>query len=241
MVYVIADLHGSRSRYEETTRTMPYFSEDDYVIVAGDAGLEYGTFAMRALKREMSCEACTFIIMRGNHDARYWDKARSNPQEWTIDEESGFAYENRFPNIKYIRDSGGVYDIGGHKILFVPGGCSPDKSYRVANGLPFEPREELTVEEADSLLDVAEKNDFDYVVSHVAPYSVLTRLGHLLMGLIDQSGVSLFTEKLCDEIYNECTWKEWLFGHYHADMCFDDVNMTLLYNKYEVIGDELPI
>lgn len=241
MIYVIADIHGSVSRYRDVMLFMPKLEKDDFVIIAGDAGIMYGSYVMGSLRTCMAHEDCTFIVMRGNHDSRYWDIARSNRDKWVIDEENGFAYEKKYPNIKYVKDSGGVYTIDGKDILFVPGGYSVDKYYRLESGYPFEPREELTVEEADALLREAETKHFDYIVSHAAPYSLRPRIEDLFLGYVDQSSVSLFTEKMLDEIYCECSWKEWLFGHYHADRYFDDINMTMLYNKYGVIGDELPV
>lgn len=241
MVYVIADIHGSVSRYYKITKYMPKFTEDDVVIIAGDAGLSYGPYSMDALKACMAHEKCTFVVMRGNHDNRYWDMAEKDRDNWVIDMNTELAYEKRYPNIKYVRDTGGVYTIDHNDILFIPGGYSPDKWYRLENNMPFEPKEELTVEEADALMEEIETGHFDYIVSHVAPYALRPRLEDLFLDYVDQDSVSLFTEKFLDEVYNDCQWTEWLFGHYHADRYFDDLDMAMVYDKYGVIGDELPV
>ena len=74
MVYVIADIHGSALSLQQDMKYMPELTKDDYIIIAGDAGLEYGQYSMGSLKKYMMKLPCTFIVMRGNHDNRYHDQ-----------------------------------------------------------------------------------------------------------------------------------------------------------------------
>ncbi len=241
MVYVIADIHGSLQSLQERIRLMPMLTEDDYIIIAGDAGLMYGDYNMGSVKKFMKKLKCKFIIIRGNHDNRYHDYARQNPDTWMFSDDGMYAWENKYPNILYVKDGGGVYSIGGNSILFIPGAYSVDKPYRLARGLPFETREELTIDEADNLLEEAEQVRFDYVVSHTCPYFLLPKLQYLFLDYVDQSKVSYWTEKICQAVYDNIggNYKAWYFGHFHDDRYFEEENLTMVYNSFEVItGDE---
>ena len=79
MVYVIADIHGSALSLQQDMKYMPELTKDDYIIIAGDAGLEYGPYSMGSLKKYMKKLPCTFVVMRGNHDNRYHYMARQKP------------------------------------------------------------------------------------------------------------------------------------------------------------------
>lgn len=237
MIYVIADIHGSIIELDSKLRLAVSLNEKDTVVVAGDAGLMYGSYDMKELKRYMNEYGCKFIVMRGNHDARYHDVARNNSGKWTFTDDGMYAFENRYPNILYVKDIGGVYNIDGFDILFIPGAYSVDGPYRKAMGYPFEPREELDWKEADALLDEAEKKHFDYIVSHTCPVSLVPKLEDLFLDGVDQSEVSYWTEKICEEVYQDFkgNFKAWYFGHFHDDRYFPEENLTMVYNSFEVI------
>lgn len=240
MIYVIADIHGGSLDLERKLRYAPELTENDTVIVAGDAGLMYGTYDMRALKYHMANYPCRFIIMRGNHDARYFETALQSHDTWSFTEDGMYAFEKRFPNILYVKDTGGIYEIEGRRFLFIPGAYSVDKPWRLACGYPYEPREELTVAEADSLIQEAIQGDFEYVVSHTCPYHLIPRLEDLFLDGVNQSEVSYWTEKVCDEIFNECRgkWKMWWFGHFHDDRVFEDEDIQMIYNGFGVVPND---
>lgn len=240
MIYVIADIHGGPLDLGRKLQYAPKLTENDTVIVAGDAGLMYGAYDMQALKLRMGGYPCRFVIMRGNHDARYFDVAMRNPETWSIVEDGKYAVENQFPNILYVKDSGGIYEIDGHKFLFIPGAYSVDKPYRLAVGLPYEPREELTAAEADVLIQEAARGEFEYVVSHTCPYHLLPQLEDLFLDGVDQGHVSYWMEMVCDEIFNECSgkWKMWWFGHFHDDRDFEDEGMQMICSEFGVVPDD---
>lgn len=237
MVYVIADIHGSALSLQQDMKYMPELTEDDYIIIAGDAGLEYGPYSMGSLKKYMKKLPCTFVVMRGNHDNRYHYMARNNPDRWSFTDDGMYAYENKYPNIMYVKDIGGVYTIDGKDILFIPGAYSVDKYYRLANGLAYEPREELSWFEADNLFEEIDSKHFDYVISHTAPLSLVPKLEHLFLAQVDQGSVSHWTEKICDEVYTNYSFKHWYFGHFHSDMELSD-NVTMVYAGFGVIGND---
>lgn len=233
MVYVIADIHGSVSRLSQILYGLN-LNKDDYVIIAGDAGLRYGQYNMGSLKKAMKSFPCKFVIMRGNHDARYEKIARIyEPGKWEflID---GMFYEPKYPNILYVKDTGGVYDIDEKKILFVPGGYSVDKWYRMQMGYPWEPEEELSDLEFKKLYSISDSQEYDYVISHIAPYKINSQLQDLFLDGIDQSTVSTYSEEMCNYFYDKHNWKLWVFGHYHADRLFDG-NMVMVYNKFAIL------
>ena len=237
MVYVIADIHGSALSLQHDMKYMPELTKDDYVIIAGDAGLEYGQYSMGSLKKYMNKFPCTFVVMRGNHDNRYHYMARNNPDRWSFTDDGMYAYENKYQNIMYVKDGGGVYTIDGKDILFIPGAYSVDKYYRLANGLAYEPREELSWFETDALFAEIDSKNFDYVISHTAPLSLVPKLEHLFLDCVDQRCVSQWTEKICDEVYMNYKFKHWYFGHFHSDMELSD-NVTMVYAGFGVIGSD---
>lgn len=238
MVYVIADIHGSNDRFDTMMQYVEHerpMTESDVVIIAGDAGTQYGTYNMGSLKKNMKSYDCKFIVLRGNHDKRYWKEAKVHPEKWTIEDD--YAFENKYPNILYVKDEGGIYNINGYRVLFVPGGYSVDKDYRLKNGLPYEYDEELTYSEANDLLCLAETGGYDFIISHVAPTKLHPKLSEFFMPCIDQSSVRDFVSELCDEIFKVGKWKMWFFGHYHGDKYFPEENMDMIYEKYGRLDD----
>lgn len=229
MVYVIADLHGNANVLFDLLDGMA-LTQNDQVIVAGDVGIHYGNCHQGSLELAMASLPCDFIVMRGNHDARYEARARLHPHEsgW-CQLADGMWSKHGFPNIKYVPDAGGVFDIGGKSVLFVPGGYSVDGWYRKEHGLPFEEDEELSYSEMVRLYDIADKEHYDYIISHVAPYALKDKLDDLYTGHIDEKAVSHFTEKLCNYFYTKGGFKKWVFGHYHADRVFGG-GVVMTYN-----------
>lgn len=226
MVYVIADLHGRADALFELLEGME-LCRNDKVIVAGDVGLRYGGNRSIGLERAMASYPCDFIVMRGNHDARY--EAVSMMEAGWCRTPDGMVCNCTTPNIKYISDAGGVFNVGGKSVLFVPGGYSVDGWYRKMHHLSFEDGEELTYAEMVRLYDTSDKVPYDYVISHVAPYEVLNQLSDLFIDGTDHKNISHFTEKMCSYFYQKHNYKRWVFGHYHADRIFDG-GLVMTYN-----------
>lgn len=233
MVYVIADIHGKADDLNDLMSLIPWCS-DDHIVVAGDVGLQYGNYKSEQLEAAMASYPCTFVVMRGNHDIRYERTAVEGGRGWCRLPD-GMLGKHDVTNVKYVPDCGGVFNIDGKNILFIPGGHSADGWYRKAYGLPYEEQEELTYMEMVRLYDVADQAGYDYVVSHVAPYAIREQLSDLFVGGIDEKAVSHFTEKMCNYFYEKGGFKKWVFGHYHADRKFDG-GLVMTYNIPVALG-----
>ena len=118
-VYLTGDKHSHVLNYKAADEDL---RKGDVIIVCGDAGIEYGRYSEPRIKEVLKYSPADWIILRGNHDARYYDKhtIAGNPRPgWMISRK----YKNRtlvelkYPNIHYLLDEGGVYSIGGVYLL----------------------------------------------------------------------------------------------------------------------------
>lgn len=252
-IFIMGDLHGSATAFKE--RVNNYIFEPhlfDTIICVGDVGIQYGEQTQFALKKAMRKFPGTIYIMRGNHDARYWARNTETFKtcseyierpinNWVID--GDLLYQKKYPNIKYVRDGGGIYNINGYNFLFIPGAYSVDKQYRLFHNLPYEPQEQLTWLEENKLWTNIENhlslgNRIDYIISHTAPLGTQIYFKDLFLDFIDQSTVDNHMEYFLDEIYKmlNSSFKRWYFGHYHDDRSFG--KFTMLYNKIQEIKGE---
>lgn len=246
MIYICADVHSDKSRIEEVIDQIPNPTEEDKIIICGDAGFEYGGHIMGSAKKTAAKFPGSWIVMRGNHDTRYWrDHAINVPgvceyakDNWHMENINGnmLLVQDKYPNIKYVRDEGGIYYIDGYKFLFVPGAYSVDKQWRIQNNLPYEHEEQLTYKEFCSILDITKKNinDIDFVVAHTAPYFLEPELQYLFLDIIKQDTVDKTTEKWLDNIMHNIEkspkFKQFFFGHYHDTKTFGD-KYSMMYHK----------
>lgn len=228
-VYVTGDLHGNVAEVRERLAQIPAPTEDDYIIVAGDAGLEYGGQIMGSVKKVMKKFPGKWIIVRGNHDTRYW---RDHWDSWLVTEDGNFLYQKKYPNILYVRDGGQISDIGGYTILFVPGAFSIDKEYRIKRNLLYEYEEQLTESEIANLKLLAENYQIDFIIGHTYPIGIEPFLRYLFLDNIKQSSVDKTMEYAIEDILNQnTTWKHYFFGHMHDDKLNILNKYSLLYHK----------
>ena len=233
-VYVAGDIHGSVADIRNIIAQIPNPSPDDYVIIAGDASLEYGDYIMGACKKVMKQFPGKWIIMRGNHDNRYW---RDHP-DWPITENGDFKYQPKYPNILYVRDSGQISNIDGYDILFIPGAYSIDKYYRLQNGLPYEKEEQLTNTELVNLHLLAENFHIDFIIAHTYPISIEHFVQYLFLDGINQFEVDNAMEYHIDKILKvNNTWKHYFFGHMHDDKGDILGKYTMLYHTVVNLDD----
>ena len=246
MIYICSDVHGDKSRIEEVIDQIHNPTEEDKIIICGDAGFEYGGHIMGSAKKAAAKFPGSWIVMRGNHDTRYWrDHAINVPgvceyakDNWHMENINGnmLLVQDKYPNIKYVRDEGGIYYIDGYKFLFVPGAYSVDKKWRIAANMPYEQEEQLTYKEFCNIIDVAKinGNEIDFVISHTAPLFLEEDLQYLFLDIIDQNEVDKTTEQGLDQvahwISSGINFKHWFFGHYHDTKTFDG-RYSMMYHR----------
>lgn len=245
-IWIAGDIHGYAPNWQDVVDQIPDADKNTKIILCGDVGLEYGEYINGQTKKLMKKFPGEIIVLRGNHDNRYWRDHYDDPK-WHIEGDYGYAYgeylvQDKYPNIKYINDVGGVYYIDGYHFLMIPGAYSIDKYYRIQNNYSYEPFEQLTKAE---MRDIEKKvyiwrNKIDYVVSHTAPRHLEPWFQYLFINNIDQGSVDKTMEKWMDEIAWELehsnNFKHWYFGHFHADIrCGDKYSM--LYKIPQKIGE----
>ena len=215
--------------------------EGDTLVCLGDVSVKYGERISGDLLGVFSALPCDVVVMRGNHDTRYWRDMRSGAfaqghvrlREWG----GGLAmYDERHPNVLYVPDEGGLFQIDGESCLFVPGAFSVDGMWRRVNGWPFEYEEQLTKDEMAVLLDIAGVAHVDYVFSHTCPDVWEPRISDLFLPGMDQRSVDKRMERWMDELLEVVRrdLKGWFFGHFHDDRVLGaSVPARMLY--YDVV------
>jgi 3-oxoacid CoA-transferase subunit A len=253
-VFVTGDLHGDKYYVNNTISQIDNPSADDFIIVCGDAGFEYEDYNMGMAKKAAKRFPGVWIVLRGNHDSCYWDRHTSiidgeviAEDGWDIQNYRGgiYLFQKKYPNIWYLPDEGCIYRLGDYNILFIPGAYSVDKWYRLRNGYPWNPKEQLTEGEKNDLslltiewLDLA--LPIDFVIAHTFPLKLEKYYNYLFMDGIDQSEVDKSTEEWLDDfsnIYeNAEDFKHYFGGHFHSDIELTD-KYTMLFHEVVNLAD----
>lgn len=245
-VYITGDKHGSAMAYSLVIETLSNATSNDVIIVCGDAGLEYGGNIMGSCKKVMKKFPGTWLILRGNHDARYWRDhwTCGKPHEgWSISTKFGdlTLYQEKYPNIHYLLDEGGIYTIEGYNYLMIPGAFSVDGEYRIAHHLPYEWDEQLNIHERRNILDeICEIDKINFVCGHTFPISQMNNLKYLFMDFVDQSKVDktmeCFIEDVMIDTEQRPEFKHYFGGHFHDDKQINK-QYTIVYNKIVKVDD----
>lgn len=244
-IYVTGDIHGDPKNIRAVVSKISKPSENDFIIIAGDAGFEYESYIMGAAKREARKFPGTWIVLRGNHDSRYWNHCGDNGWEIIQYQDCEYLRQIKYPNIWYLPDEGCIYRLNDYNILFIPGAYSVDKWYRLRSNYPWNPAEQLSEEEKKNLelitiewLDLG--FDIDFVIAHTFPFKTQHYYQDLFMSGLDQTMIDKSMEhwltKMSD-IYESCpSFKQYFGGHFHDDRVLND-KYTMLYHKVEDLAD----
>ena len=192
--------------------------------------------------------------MRGNHDSSYWDRHAYWDKTqacyiandgWAFTDDHMYLYQKKYPNILYVADGGGIYNIGNYNFLMIPGAYSVDKWYRLRMGYPYNPNEQLTEEQWQDLYRIIKvwcdlNFEIDFVIGHTFPYKLQPEIEYLFMEGLDQSAIDKTTEHWLDtlsELYEtNFAFKHYFGGHFHDDKQLTD-KYTMLYHNIINIED----
>lgn len=223
-LFAISDIHGNALEARRAVGPiLPFLTTTDTLVCLGDVGIAYGDHVHDNLRRFFAKLPCTVLVLRGNHDTRYWrdmlfgDFAPGHAE--SVDTyDAVFMRDSRYPNTLYVPDGGGIAIIEGHQCLFVPGAWSIDGEYRQEFGLPFEPEEQLTETERDRLLSLAESHPVEHVFSHTCPLSWFAELDDLRFPPEFAPVTDVAMEDWLDDVLDACDSLDgWWFGHFHDD------------------------
>ena len=145
-----------------------------------------------------------------------------------------------------LLDRGYVFQIEGKKILSIGGAMSMDRAYRKEH-ISFWKEETISDEDIKRAQIELSKHDYkvDYVLTHTAPLELLKAT---VNNVEKNSELRLKLEyaiehdpsvKLLEEIRQKISFKEWYFGHFHADMNFNSSDNSLFYclfNKWKELS-----
>ena len=244
-IYITGDIHGNAHEIRNRIAQIKNPSKDDFIIIAGDAGFEYESYVMGAAKREARKFPGTWIVLRGNHDSRYWK--HENDRDWEIIQYQGcdYLYQSKYPNIWYLPDEGCIYRLEDYNILFIPGAYSVDKWYRLRNNYPWNPSEQLSAKEKSNLnllttewLD--DGFDIDFVVGHTFPLKMEKYYDDLFMEGLNQANIDKSMETWMNNmamIYeNSSSFIQYFGGHFHDDRTLTN-KYTMLYHSVKNLAD----
>ena len=222
MIYITGDMHGDIQTFKDIMGKITCKLENT-LIVLGDLGANYYLNKTdKKFKNIISQYNINLFVIRGNHDA---NPANLNYMKEIKKYENIGYIEEEYPNIFYAKN-GEVYNIENNTFLVLGGAYSVDKWYRLEKGYKWFADEQMTEEEKQNFWN---KNiiKVDTILSHTCPYA--NRPIHLFLTQIDQSSVDNSMEKFLDEVKLKVEYKNWFFGHYHADEKVEE-DMYMLYN-----------
>jgi 3-oxoacid CoA-transferase subunit A len=153
MIYITCDTHGDFRRVHEFCRRFET-TEDDILIILGDAGINYYSEKKdRKLKAMLYSLPITLFCIHGNHEMRPQIIEAYKEVQW----HGGTVYrENEYPNILFAKD-GEVYDFDGISAIVIGGAYSVDKEYRLENGWSWwadeQPSDEIKARVEKALAD----------------------------------------------------------------------------------------
>lgn len=244
---VRGDVHGNFN-WMSNGCLNDYIPEETAIIILGDCGFNFWLNKTDdKLKAEVNARGYRFYCVRGNHEAR--PQGLLNMEYKYDSEVDGMVWmEEEYPNIRYFRDYG-IYTINGYTCGVIGGAYSVDKWYRLARAGIYNktdwgynnskktgwfPDEQLTTEEMEACSHLFKDREFDFIFSHTCPYS--WRPVDMFLSGVDQSTVDNSMELWMDKLKNQCKWKYWLFGHYHADRA-ERPHVEMFFNDIEKLDD----
>lgn len=221
MIFITGDTHGRFERIEDFCRRFQT-SQDDILIILGDAGINFDGAPYDRLKKELlESLPITVFAIHGNHEQRPCTIDSYKEKLWN----GGiFFYEEESPSILFARD-GELFDLNGKKTIVIGGAYSIDKAVRLAYGWGWWEDEQPSEEIKEYVECQLEKNGWkvDAVLSHTIPLKY--EPVEVFMSGIDQRQVDKSTEIWLESIEERLTYKKWYCEHYHTNKKIDKLEI----------------
>lgn len=203
MIYLTADTHGERCRFE--TPDARRLKKGDTVIVCGDFGFLWdGGCQEEKTLEKLGKKKYRILFLDGVHEN--FDLLERYPvTEW-----NGGKVRQIGENLYHLM-RGQIYEIEGKKIFVFGGGESADKELRMEAGRWWA-REMPTLEEMREgarNLNAADKK-VDFIVTHTPPPHMTGTAGEA-----PRSKNQL--EAFLGQIEKQVTYEKWFFGSLHVD------------------------
>lgn len=219
MIYITGDTHGNFQRIKEFCQEQQT-TTNDYLIILGDAGINYFGDHDNKLKEELTKIPITFLCVYGNHEERP-ENIKTYKEINLFD---GIMYqEKNYPNLLFFKDSE-VYTILNKKVLVIGGAFSVNKDLMIERGYKwFKDEQPSELIKKQTLNNLKENNyQVDYILSHTCPYKYLPY--EMFYVGVNQDKVDQSTEKFLDLIEELTDYHKWYCGHFHTDKVVDKIN-----------------
>ena len=210
MIYATGDTHGNFQRFApEHFPEQAGMTKEDYMIICGD----FGGVWDGGKKEERNLDwledlPFTTLFISGNHEN--FDLLRKYPtEEW-----NGGKIQRIRPHVIHLM-RGQIYTLNRRSFFVMGGACSKYKELRKKDGTWW-PEEMPSTREYRAAWRNLEKarRKVDYILTHTAPYSLVTQL----RDVEGEYPLNLFLQ----EIEEKIRYKHWYFGHFHRDMELDE-------------------
>lgn len=221
MIFITGDTHGSFERVETFCRRFRT-SQDDILIILGDAGINFsGERYDSPKKRLLESLPITIFAIHGNHEQRPCTIDSYKEKLWRG---GTVFYEEEYPSILFAKD-GEIFDLGGRQTIAIGGAYSIDKAIRLAYGWGWWEDEQPSEEIKKYVEQQLGKFDWkiDVVLSHTTPLKY--EPVEVFLPGIDQSTVDKSTENWLDGIEERLEYKKWYCGHYHTEKKIDKLEI----------------
>lgn len=234
-IYLVGDTHQSLYNFN-LIKSKNKLTKEDIVIVIGDFGFYWNNSIQEHNKRkELAKLPCKICFIDGNHENH--ELIGKLPIKEMFGNEVGYDEKYGFIHLK----RGYSYIIQEKSFLCLGGGHSVDLSIR-KEGISWWKQENISTEDILALLKTLEqKQDFDYVLTHTCPMSILKELEKqkLLMHKVPSFWViNHINEEVLEVLKNSITFKYWMFGHFHLNSVFLYGKFQGLYNHYIKLQEE---
>lgn len=213
MIYITGDMHREFSRLYTL-----YGTEEDLLIVLGDAGINFFLDQSdKDLKEYLKRFRIRMFCIRGNHEER----PENIPTYKEVDMFGGKVFiEEKYPQLIFAKD-GETYDIDGYKVLVIGGAYSIDKYYRLRTGKEWFKDEQLSAAEKERIYQNVEGQHFDIVLTHTCPLKYEPR--EVFLPFVDQTSVDKSMEQFLDRVEENIDYDKWYCGHYHTEKALDKI------------------
>lgn len=210
---IIGDQHRNFTDFKNIESK--YQNPESAVIILGDVGFNVtlnknDDYTKKGFVKRNNCYV---YCVKGNHEARPSDvKDMKLVYDENVDGEVWM--QDSFPTIRYFKEFG-IYTISGYKCLIVGGAYSVDKWHRLMYDWPWFPNEQLTTEEMQECMKMAQGQYFDFVFTHTCPIDWAPT--DLFINNVSQSKIDRTMEIWMSELKESIQFGVWCFGHYHQD------------------------
>lgn len=206
-IFLCGDTHGTI----DIGKLAPFvgrrdLDENDYLIILGDTAIcGFNRETEEATRDFLRQLPMTILFIDGNHENF------EHLNSYSVDEWHGGKVHIIEPGMIHLM-RGQIFDIDGRTFFTFGGAFSVDRSVRTLGVDWFE--EELpTDEEKEEAWENLEAADYtvDYILTHTAPYEVITALGY------ESHEEALPQVRFFQEIADNVDFIDWYFGHFHED------------------------